>query len=71
MVEGPCADSVEKREPARDIDTAVVDSLNVLDLNRPIREADMQNVGVVPIASDAPAANSVPIRTPRRLFGQR
>ena len=48
MVEGPCADSVEKREPARDIDTAVVDSLNVLDLNRPIREADMRDVRKVP-----------------------
>jgi hypothetical protein len=34
------ADSEEKREPVRDIDTAVVDSLKVLDPNRPIREAD-------------------------------
>ena len=33
------ADSEEKREPVRDIDTAVVDSLKVLDPNRPIREA--------------------------------
>ena len=40
-MEGPSADSEEKREPASDIDTAVVDSLKVLDLNRPIREADM------------------------------
>ena len=38
---GPGADSVEKHEPASDIDTAVVDSLKVLDPNRPIREADM------------------------------
>jgi len=37
-MEGPSADSEEKREPASDIDTAVVDSLKVLDLNRPIRE---------------------------------
>ena len=37
---GPCADSVEKHEPARDIDTAVVDSLKALDHQRPIREAD-------------------------------
>ena len=29
-----------EREPAGDIDTAVVDSLKVLDPNRPIREAD-------------------------------
>ena len=34
------ADSEEKHEPASDIDTAVVvDSLKVLDPNRPIREA--------------------------------
>ena len=38
---GLSADSVEKREPVGDIDTAVVDSLNVLDPNRPIREADI------------------------------
>jgi hypothetical protein len=40
MVEGLCADSVKKHEPASDTDTAVVDSLNALDPNRPIREAD-------------------------------
>ena len=40
---GPGADSEEKREPVSDIDTAVVDSLKVLDLKRPIREADMPN----------------------------
>ena len=34
------ADSEEKHEPVSDIDTAVVDSLKVLDPNRPIREAD-------------------------------
>jgi hypothetical protein len=33
------ADSEEKREPASDIDTVVVDSLKALDPNRPIREA--------------------------------
>jgi hypothetical protein len=32
------ADSEEKREPVSDIDTAVVDSLKVLDLKWPIRE---------------------------------
>ena len=32
--------SEEKREPVSDIDIAVVDSLKVLDPNRPIREAD-------------------------------
>ena len=36
------ADSEEKREPVSDIDTAVVDSLKVLDLKRPIREADIE-----------------------------
>ncbi len=33
------ADSEEKHEPARDVDTVVVDSLKALDPNRPIREA--------------------------------
>src|SRR5262245_33353041 len=45
----PGADSEEKREPASDIDIAVADSLKVLDLKRPIREADIatttRNVG--------------------------
>ena len=36
------ADSEEKREPVRDIDTAVVDSLKVVDPNRPIREAEVR-----------------------------
>src|SRR5215813_2750218 len=35
------ADSEEKREPVSDIDTVVADSLKVLDLKRPIREADI------------------------------
>ena len=35
------ADSEEKREPVSDIDIAAVDSLKVLDPNRPIREADI------------------------------
>ena len=35
------ADSEEKREPANDINTAAVDSLKVLDPERPIREADI------------------------------
>jgi len=35
------ADSEEKREPVSDINTAVADSLKVLDPSRPIREADM------------------------------
>jgi hypothetical protein len=43
MVERPGADSEEKHEPVSDIDTAVVDSLKALDLERPIREADIAN----------------------------
>ncbi len=35
------ADSEEKREPARDIETATVESLKVLDTQWPIREAGM------------------------------
>jgi hypothetical protein len=31
-------DTEEKREPASDIETGVVDSLKALDLDRPIRE---------------------------------
>jgi hypothetical protein len=34
------ADSEEKHEPASDIETAVVESLKVLDPERPIREAE-------------------------------
>jgi len=41
MVEGPGADSEEKHEPVSDIDTAAADSPKVLDLKRPIREADI------------------------------
>jgi hypothetical protein len=43
---GPGADSEEKQEPASDIDTALVDSLKVLDPKGPIREADI--VGLLP-----------------------
>ena len=44
MMEGPSAESEEKREPVSDIDTEVVDSLKVLDPRRPIREADIGQV---------------------------
>ena len=44
MMEGPGADSEEKHEPVSDVDTAVADSLKVLDLKRPIREADVDFV---------------------------
>ena len=49
------ADSEEKREPVSDIDTAVVDSLKVLDPKRPIREADIESwVSVCSDHSDRP-----------------
>ena len=37
----PRIDSEEKREPASDIETVMVDSLKALDLKRPIREAEV------------------------------
>jgi hypothetical protein len=43
------ADSEEKREPASVIDTVSADSLKALDLDRPIREADIL---------DSPQANA-------------
>ena len=57
-MEGPCADSEEKREPAGDIDTEVVDSLKVLDPERPIREAD--------VSRQARSATSVAIDPERK-----
>jgi hypothetical protein len=52
MVEGPGADSEEKHEPVSDIDTAVADSLKVLDLKRPIREAGMAELLLARPGSD-------------------
>ena len=48
MMEGPCADFEEKREPAGDIDTVVVHGLKVLDPKRPIREADIRQQRPLP-----------------------
>jgi hypothetical protein len=45
LMERPCADSEEKREPVSDIDTVLVDSLKALDPERPIREADKRGCG--------------------------
>jgi hypothetical protein len=42
MMEGPCAESEEKHEPASGVDTELVDSLKALDPERPIREADIR-----------------------------
>jgi len=47
-MEGPGADSEEKRVLASDLDTVMVDSLKALDLIRPIREADMGGSGLLP-----------------------
>jgi hypothetical protein len=49
------ADSEEKQEPASDTDTALMDSLKVLDPEWPIREAD-----------SCTAAYGGSIRSPRR-----
>ena len=59
---GPGADSEEKHEPASDIDTALVDSLKVLDPEGPIREADIgrtiAEVRFVPTRDSCIAAKS-------------
>ena len=44
MLEGPSADSEEKHEPVRDIDTAPMEGLKALDPKRPIREADIERL---------------------------
>jgi len=48
-MEGPGADSEEKRVLASDLDTVMVDSLKALDLIRPIREADISGSGLRPV----------------------
>ena len=64
MMEGPCADSEEKREPAGDIDTVVVDGLKVLDLKRPIREADIEQAERVSRAREVAVSMPVAIWRP-------
>jgi hypothetical protein len=44
MMEGPGADSEEKRVLASDLDTVMVDSPKALDLSRPIRQADISKI---------------------------
>ena len=61
MVEGPGADSEEKHEPGSDIDIAAADSLKVLDLKRPIREADIDG---------QPSVEEGDARGPGRTFGR-
>ena len=58
------ADSEEKREPASDINTCAVDSLKVLDPERPIREADIK---LYSISSSAVASSVCGTATPRAL----
>jgi hypothetical protein len=76
---GPGADSEEKREPASDINTCAVDSLKVLDPERPIREADIKESRRHNFCSTQPCRTSflLPVRKtpPKRglsfgLFGQ-
>jgi hypothetical protein len=61
--QGLGADSEEKREPASDIDIAVVDSLKVLDPNRPIREARV----TPPLGHQASSEDGVQSREPTPL----
>ena len=61
-IQGPIADSEEKHEPASDIDTALVDSLKVLDPEGPIREADIPPM-CLPIALFGRSLCSVPSST--------
>jgi hypothetical protein len=44
MMEGPGADSEEKRVLASALDTVMVDSLKALDLIGPVREADIMRL---------------------------
>src|SRR5665811_2444062 len=55
------ADSEEKREPVSDIDTAVVDSLKVLDLKWPIREADIGPANLEKQSAPKPAHDGPPL----------
>jgi hypothetical protein len=49
----------EKREPASDIDTGVVDSLKALDPNRPIREADIKIHSITSSAREISACGTL------------
>ena len=64
---GLSADSEEKREPVSDIDTAAVDSLKVLDPNRPIREADIGRLCVPKTSPKTPELAGIRWLAWRRL----
>ena len=79
IMEGPCADSVEKHEPASDADAAVVESLKALDPNVWTRRALQGKIvrleSVVShqcirprIGADAPGHHGNP-RTPELITG--
>jgi len=68
MVEGPGADSEEKHEPVSDIDTAAADSLKVLDLKRPIREADMAGIAARSVAIDPEQKSAKPSPSLEKLY---
>src|ERR1035437_6853076 len=67
-MEGPGADSEEKREPVSDINIAVVDSLKVLDPKRPIREANIGYLLLVISSVTRTACNAGPIQPSHLSF---
>jgi len=56
----PGTDSEERREPVSDIGNAVADGLRVLDLKRPIREADLTEARAVTSPTSRPFDNCAP-----------
>jgi MFS family permease len=71
-MEGPCAESEEKHEPASDADAATVDSLKALDLSRPIREADIRPTQRPPCRHASKQVHDIPTRrTPRARWAVR
>jgi len=71
-MEGPGADSEEKRVLASDLDTVMVDSLKALDLIRPIREADISAAPITFCAADTAAhPPTAPTRSKRQLLRNR
>jgi hypothetical protein len=60
------ADSEEKREPASDIDTVVVDSLKALDPKWPIREVDVGERLPTGVADDEAGPLELHVGSPRR-----
>src|SRR5437660_5198277 len=64
------AESGEKREPASDIDTTVVDSLKALDPEWPIREADERaDASLSPLSAKRRHMRRSKTRSPDQLVG--